>query len=547
MELERLLREGMAHHQAGRGRDAETNYRKVLQQDPDHPEALHLLGILAHHAGRRDAALGYLCRAAAVRPTAAAWQHNLAEAWIAINELDQAIAAYRKSIALDPAKPESRASLAIALFRRGLFDESAEQFEKAFGLGFDHPDVRLHYARLLIARNDETRRDLERAADACRKSIATRADFPDAWQTLGETLGRAGKLDESVEAFRKAIGIKADFERPHHGLGVALAQQGKIEESIGSFETALRLRPEYPEAHQGLGAIYHRTGNLDKATNHYIAAIAQRPSYLEARFEYASLLEKKGDVREALEQYRAIQRFRPDIEDLKFHIAALEGNQVPGKAPSTYITGYFDKYASNFDQHLTQTLNYRGPQLLLESITALNLSPRLDIVDLGCGTGLVGQAFKPMSRRLVGIDLSPGMLQRARERGVYDELIQDDLAAGLAKLTQGGTAPPAFDLAISADVFIYLGDLAPVFGLVAKALKPGGHLAFVTESAETDDSPWTGPDTRLLTTRRFAHSLPYFTRLCMENGMQIVSAKRTSARKEREQALSFWLVVARKT
>src|SRR6185503_6765914 len=147
-----LLREGMAHHQAGRGRDAETHYRKVLQQDPDHPEALHLMGILAHHAGRRDAALGYLCRAAAVRPTAAAWQHNLAEAWIAINELDQAIAAYRKSIALDPAKPESRASLAIALSRRGLIDESAEQFEKAFALGFDHPDVRLHHARVLIAR-----------------------------------------------------------------------------------------------------------------------------------------------------------------------------------------------------------------------------------------------------------------------------------------------------------------------------------------------------------------------------------------------------------
>jgi predicted TPR repeat methyltransferase len=546
MDLERLLREGMAHHQAGRGREAEAHYRRVLQHDPDHPDALHLLGVVAHQAGRRDGALGYLARAAALRPTAAAWQHNLGEAWLAINELDQAIAAYRKSVAIDPAKPQTRASLAIALMRRGLYDESAEQFEQAFAAGFDHPDVRLHHAKLLIARNDAARGDLEKAADTCRRSINARPNEPEAWQTLGEALGRAGKLDESVEAFRKALEHKPDFERPHHGLGVALAQQGNIDESIANFEAALRLRPEYPEAHQGLGAIYHRTGNFEKAAAHYVSAIAQRPTFLEARFEYAALLEKKGETKEAIEQYRVIQKYRPDLEDLGFHIAALEGRTIPGQAPSSYLVGYFDKYASSFDQHLTQTLNYKGPQLLLDAVNALNLPTSLDVLDLGCGTGLVGQAFKPLARRLVGIDISPAMLQRARQRGIFDELIQDDLAAGLRKLSGDGRAPPAFDLAVSADVFIYFGHLAPVFALISKALRPRGHLAFVTESAETDDSPWTGPDTRLMTTRRFAHSLPYLKRLCAENGLQVLSAKRTSARQEKEQPVSFWLVVARK-
>src|SRR5688500_8542842 len=136
MDVERLLQEATTHHQSGRMRDAETLYRQILQHDPDQPDVLNLMGLLAHAAGRRDAALGYFARAVSLRPDNAAWHHNFAECWLAINELDQAIAAYRKSIALEPARPETRASLAIALARRGLLDQAIEQFDQAFSLNF---------------------------------------------------------------------------------------------------------------------------------------------------------------------------------------------------------------------------------------------------------------------------------------------------------------------------------------------------------------------------------------------------------------------------
>jgi predicted TPR repeat methyltransferase len=548
MDWEQAIREGAGHHKAGRLHDAERCYREVLRENPDQPDAMYLLGLLAHQAQRKDAALGYLARAAALRPNVAAWQHHLAEAWLATGELDQAIAAYRKAIAIEPSRAEVRVSLAVALSRNAKLDESVAQFEKAFSLGLNHPDAFLHYAKVLLGRGDRLRGDWDNASEACRKAVALRADSAEAWQTLGEAVGRLGKLDESVDAFRRAIALKGDYERPYHGLGVALAQQGKLEEAIGSFETALRLRPQYPEAHQGLAAIYHKMGKIDAAASHYVTAISQRPANVDVRFEYAALLENKGDIRAAIDQYQVILRFQPDLKDVRFHISALEeGRDAPPRAPVKYVVAYFDSFASNFDEHLTKALAYRGPELMLKAIREHGgvgePAGTLDVLDLGCGTGLMGQGIRLIARRLVGVDVSAGMLQKARARGIYDELLHDDLVAGLAKMTAAGRT---FDLIVSSDVFIYFGDLGPVFDLISKALRPGGVLAFLTESAEAGQTESHGPDSRLLPTRRYAHSLAYLRRLCERAGLEVTSAERVCARLEKDQPVEFWLVVGRK-
>jgi predicted TPR repeat methyltransferase len=548
MDWQQAIREGAEHHKAGRLHEAERCYRQVLQENPDQPDALYLLGLLAHQAERKGAALGYLARAAGLRPNAAAWQHHLAEAWMAAGELDQAVAFYRKAIALESSRAEIRVSLAIALSRRGSYDESIAEFDRAFSMGLNHPEAFLHYAKVLLGRGNRLKGDWQQAADACRKSIALRGDSAEAWQTLGEAVGRLGKLDESVEAFHKAISIKGDYERPYHGLAVALAQQGKIDEAIASFETALKLRPQYPEAHQGLAAIYHKTGKLDSAIHHYISAISQRPTNVDVRFEYAALLENKGEVQQAIDQYRAILRFRPDLQDVKFHIAALEeGRGAPAQAPVKYVTAYFDGFSSNFDEHLTKALAYRGPELMLKAIREHgglgDPAGTLDVLDLGCGTGLMGLAVRPMAKRLVGVDVSTGMLEKAKARAIYDELFHDELVMGLAKLTADARE---FDLVVSADVFIYFGDLASVFEGIGTVLRAGGVLAFLTESAETGEGPWQGPDARLMPTRRYAHSLDYLKRVCARAGLEVVSAERVSARQEKDLPVGFWLIVGRR-
>ena len=549
-DIEQAMREATSLYRAGRLAEAEGAFRRVLQEDPDRAEALQLLGVVCHATGRRDAAVEYLSRSVALRPTAATWQHNLAEAWLAGGDVDRAIAAYRAAIALDPSKAVTRAGLGVALSRRGSWDEAIEQLEKSLALGLKEPDVYLRYARALLARGH-----VERAIEACRTSVGLREGSAAGWQALGEALHRAGRLEDAGEAFGRAIRINPNFERPHHGLAVVLAERGKGEEAIASFETALRIRPDYPEAHHGLAVIYHKMGKLDLAAGHYKAAIARLPDSLDARFEYAALLETQGNVAAALEQWRVLRGHFPDREDLGFHISALEQELAEGsmpaaaalaQAPRSWVEGYFDGFASNFDRHLTGKLNYRGPALLLEAVRELNPSATpLDVLDLGCGTGLVGAAFKPMARRLVGIDVSAAMLERARERGIYDELILDDLAGGMHRLAEGSSSG-GFDLVLAADVFIYIGDLGAVFSGVEQVLRTGGMMGFVTEAVETDHPVAAAADWRLLMTRRYAHSRRYLERMCGGIGLEVLVARRVEARLEKNKPVGFWLMVGKK-
>jgi predicted TPR repeat methyltransferase len=290
-------------------------------------------------------------------------------------------------------------------------------------------------------------------------------------------------------------------------------------------------------------------GKLDLAAGHYESAIAQRPDWIEARFEYAVLLERKGALREAIGQWQALLALSPGMQDIQFHIAALEqalsgggdAAAAPGQAPRSYIEGHFDGYARTYDEHLTKKLDYHGPELLLNAVQGAAVTGPLDILDLGCGTGLVGELFKPLAGRLVGIDLSAGMLERAKEREIYDQLIRDDLAGGLDALKQS-----SFDLVLSGDVFTYIGDLGRVFEGVRKVLRSGGMLALITEAAgETNDPSSTAPGWRLLTTRRYEHSRDYLERLYRENAMDVIIAERVAGRRERDVPVQCWLMVGR--
>ena len=144
----------------------------------------------------------------------------------------------------------------------------------------------------------------------------------------------------------------------------------------------------------------------------------------------------------------------------------------------------------------------------------------MDIIDRGCGTGLCGLQFRDLARTLTGVDLSPKMLEKARERNVYDNLIVADLATVLR-------APGAsYDLIIAADVFIYIGDLAPVFDACRAALRTGGLFAFSLEAGE-EDVPYI-----LRTSGRYAHATGYIRMLAETAGLKVISHDHVIIRKE---------------
>jgi predicted TPR repeat methyltransferase len=336
-----------------------------------------------------------------------------------------------------------------------------------------------------------------------------------------------------VKAFERAAELAPRYPRPHHGAGVVLALQGEFDAAAAAMRRALERDPNYPEAHCGLGAILLRKNEVDHAIASYEKALALRPNYLEARADLALAYEKGGRLKEAADQYAALANATADEPLFRFQQASLGQADAPPVAPPAMVAQLFDKYAGSFDEHLVKFLGYRAPQLVFQAVArAAPHASRLDILDLGCGTGLCGQLLKPLAASLTGIDLSAAMIEKARERGIYDELRVGDIH------DISPTGVPPFDLVTSCDVFCYLGDLAPIFQKMTALLRPGGLFAFTVEAMDEG--------TYLLNqTRRYTHSPRYIQNLAQESGYDLLALDRTVLRTERRQDVEGFVAVLR--
>jgi predicted TPR repeat methyltransferase len=155
-----------------------------------------------------------------------------------------------------------------------------------------------------------------------------------------------------------------------------------------------------------------------------------------------------------------------------------EGSRLDALSPA-YVARLFDDYAARFDAHLAGELGYRGPELIAAALERLDSRRFSRCIDLGCGTGLAGAALRERVDTLIGVDLSPRMIARARESRLYDSLEVGDAIAFLASQPARGA-----DLVIAADALAYIGDLGPLFSAAGCALAPGGLLAVSVEAMD---------------------------------------------------------------
>lgn len=206
------------------------------------------------------------------------------------------------------------------------------------------------------------------------------------------------------------------------------------------------------------------------------------------------------------------------------------------KAPEDYVRDTFDAYAATFDAHLVEKLEYQVPQRIAGMLKSL-LQPaqKLKILDLGCGTGLFAPEIKAVADRLVGVDLSPKMVEQAAKRKLYDELVVADVGIYMQAQPSG-----IFDLLAALDVFIYVGKLEMAFREAARVLLPGGLLTFSIE-----DCQMPGQDYMLAASGRYQHTLPYIRRLTAENGFEELRCEPAQIRKEFEVPLPGYLCVCK--
>jgi predicted TPR repeat methyltransferase len=207
-----------------------------------------------------------------------------------------------------------------------------------------------------------------------------------------------------------------------------------------------------------------------------------------------------------------------------------DATPAPPRSPDDYVRALFDPYADDFEQHLVQALHYRGHTLVAEAARAA--APRFaQVLDLGCGTGLCGRLLAPVAGQITGVDLSPTMVAAARRGGAYHQVLEAEALAFVA-----GCRTP-FDLVVAADVFIYIGALAPLFAGLARCQPPGGLLVATVESGPAPDAAAAEAGWWLQPSLRYAHGHDGTARLAEAHGYALRQWRPAVIREEQRQPI----------
>ena len=288
----------------------------------------------------------------------------------------------------------------------------------------------------------------------------------------------------AVASARETVSLYPGAAAAALALGQALMAAHFLPAAIGEFQRASRIDPNLAEPHYLLGLAWLEAGEAEKAL-----AI------------FAGLL--------------------PDAHpDLAAKIAEAEALRALSRANAGYVRHLFDQFSADYDARMLVHLRYAG-HTILRQLADLVLPVRQDlfVLDLGCGTGLAGAAFRDMAARLDGIDLSPAMIAKAGERAIYERLSVADIETALFE------SAAAYDLVLAADSLVYLGDLTAVFVGAAQALKPGGMFLFTAERGEDADFS-------LGDKRRWRHSEAYIRAEAARAGLDLVGLIQCSPRTE---------------
>ena len=402
---------------------------------------------------------------------------------------------------------EEAVALAILLQKNEQLGEAQELYRRVLEMAPNHPHA-LHYAGVLAHQQGRS----AEAVALIERSLTLVPDQADWYSNLGIVFQSGGNLDAAINAYQRAIAIDSSHANAHSNLGVLLRATGKPSEAEAAYRTAIQLNPDHIDAYTNLGILLNGLKRTEEAAACYCKVITLRPKRREARKLLALAHCTLGEVDEAVRILEDWLEEEPADPVALHMLAACTGRDVPRRASNGFVERTFDSFAASFESKL-ERLSYRAPALVAAMLKDSDLEPskRLDLLDAGCGTGLCGPLVAPYARRLIGVDLSEGMLAHAKEKKVYDVLMKAELTEYLRDNREG------FDVIVSADTLVYFGDMDGVLGAAARALRPNGLLVFTLEHAVRGEAD---VDYRLELHGRYSHSRAYAEHVLALSGLQ---------------------------
>jgi len=281
-------------------------------------------------------------------------------------------------------------------------------------------------------------------------------------------------------------------------------------------------------------------GDLAGAAEILVQTLELAPGFATAWFALGAIRDQLGDRAGAVAAFANARDADPhDYHGARLQLARLGAGETNPAMTETYVRRLFDQYAGRYDAALTEHLHYRGPALLRDAVEAtMDAAGRpmrfAATLDLGCGTGLGGAAFRPFAGRLVGVDLSPAMTAQAKAKGLYDRLVSASMAHFLADEI---AAAARYDLIIAADVLVYVNDLAPIVAQITRVIAPDGLFACTVESH-------AGDGIKLLPTLRYAYGADYLRATISGAGLKLLNLSDAAVRTEKGVPVQGLVIVA---
>jgi predicted TPR repeat methyltransferase len=441
-------------------------------------------------------------------------------------KIQEAITYYKRIIELNPNNLDIKYNCALAhceinqvTYAKNLLSEiiiTAPDYIKAIGM---------------LGQIALEEKNYQSACDFFSKRLILEQNHSHTWHSLGQAEFMLKQYQESTTSYQNCLYHMPHHPSAHHELATAYIQLGQINEATKHYNLQLEIKPS-AETFYNLAVCFMYQEKVNDAIYFFTQALKLEPDTEAAHINLGSLYIKNNNIKQAKIHYQKALIINPSNSEVKHILSALTGTSVSAKAPKEYIESLFNQYAHYYDQHLVKHLDYQAHNLLLKYLDTDDWDNNtLDILDLGCGTGLCGELFKLYAKHFIGIDISTEMINIASNKAIYDRLINDEILNILPSITNQ-------DIILAADVFTYFGELTHLLQQCYASLKQNGKLAFTVESLH-QNLPFI-----LQPSIRYAHSHDYIYKTLETAGFINVSINTSVLRHQFKQPVNGYTVTA---
>ncbi len=488
------------------------------------------LGSALRLQNRFDEALDCFDKALKINPERFEAIANSALIYAKKGNNNKALVLFDAALKIAPQKSEIYFNIALIYKNEENFEKALENIKKAINLSPVNSNYFIVRGHIL-----EKLKQNEDAAKDYKKALELNPNHPDALNCYASVLCRENKLEEAETLYKKAIEYFPDNEQYLNNLSACLMQQNKLLDALETLREIIKINPQNFQAANNLAIIVKQSGDMEEALGLFMLALANSssPDIIEQNL-YVSILDfakHKDKKKIAIKITENWHKQKPCVFS-QMALCELKGKNPP-LASKEYIAKFFNQMASNFENKL-ELLEYKMPEIILKYSDKLGLfSPKsLDILDAGCGTGLIGQILFKYAKNLIGVDLSEKMLKSAEDKRIYSSLHCQSIEDFSIKTAQ------KFDLIICADVLCYNGDITDILQSLKSMLKPNGKLFFTVEFGEKVKNY------QFFEAGRYKHGIKYIEKTLEKLGFKENLLKTTPIRKENKIDVKGIIVIA---